>query len=59
MINKEFEDLSQTKEELKKALLKIEDDTQSLLQDKSVAEERYYHCYTEGWGVKHVEIEIL
>lgn len=39
-MNKEFEDLSQTKEELKKALLQIEDDTQSLLEDKSVAEGR-------------------
>jgi hypothetical protein len=43
-------------EKLKKALLQIEDDTHSLLQDKSAAEERYCHCYTEGWGVKRVEI---
>ena len=39
MISKEFEDHSQT-EKLKKALLQIEDDTHSLLQDKSAAEER-------------------
>jgi hypothetical protein len=57
MISKEFEDHSQT-EKLKKALLQIEDDTHSLLQDKSAAEERYCHCYTERWGVKRVEIEM-
>lgn len=37
LINREFEDLSQTREELKLALKQIEDDTQALLNDKSVA----------------------
>ncbi|CAC5418898.1 unnamed protein product [Mytilus coruscus] len=40
LINREFEDLSQTREELKLALKQIEDDTQALLDDKSVAEDK-------------------